>query len=119
LPSSDREAVPEVGPVGATAGPRLSLDDLPEDDQDYSGNVVLDLGDYNSWDTGFCVNAEVTNEGDETATWEVSATISGDITSIWNAETWLEGEESVFVGVEWNATLAPGETTTFGFCGSY
>lgn len=100
-------------------GPRLSLENLPEDDQDYSGNVVFEIGDYNSWETGFCADATVNNEGAETVTWEVSATLPGEITSIWNAETWLDGELSIFVGVEWNATLAPGETASFGFCGAY
>ncbi len=95
------------------------MDDLPEDDQDYNGNVVFEIGDYNRWETGFCADATVRNESAETVTWEVSATLPGEITSIWNAETWLDGELSIFVGVEWNATLAPGETASFGFCGAY
>jgi len=100
-------------------GPRLALTDLPEDDADYSGAVILEITENSSWDSGFCADAEVRNEGAETVEWEVRATISGEITSIWNASTWEDGDENVFVGTDWNATLGPSESTTFGFCGSY
>ena len=40
------------------------------------------------------------------------------ITSIWNAEYEVDGEDHVFTGVGWNAELAAFGSTTFGFCGS-
>ena len=101
------------------AGVRLSLEELPEDDADYSGTVVLDITEADAWADGYCADAVVTNEGDETVEWEVRTTLSAEISSLWNAETWQEGDETVFVGVSWNAILSPGESTTFGFCATY
>ncbi len=71
-----------------------------------------------TWTTDFCVDATVTNTTDVPVVWEVRWTISGTITSIWNAEYRIEEDEHVFTGVEWNAELPAFESTTFGFCGA-
>lgn len=101
------------------SGVRLSLEELPEDDVDYSGAVVLELIEVDAWGDGYCADATVTNAGDEAVEWEVRTTLSAEISSLWNAEAWQEGDETVFVGVSWSAILAPGESTSFGFCATY
>jgi hypothetical protein len=79
--------------------------------------VELELVSAGEWTGGFCMNGIVTNHGSDTVVWEVRGTVSGTITSIWNAEYSLDGSEHIFSGVDWNAELAPGSSTEFGFCG--
>jgi cellulase/cellobiase CelA1 len=59
----------------------------------------------------------VANPGDGTATWEVEMAVDGRITNLWGASSAPgSGGRLRFVGVEWNASLGPGGSTTFGFC---
>jgi cellulase/cellobiase CelA1 len=66
-----------------------------------------------SWEGGRCIEVQLENTTDAAVTWEVRTTPSGPITSMWNAVT---QDQVVFTGEGWNATLAPGLTTTFGYC---
>ena len=52
--------------------------------------------------------------------WEVSLEILGTIFSLWSAVSSTgQGLDVSFTGVSWNETLAPGGTTSFGFCAEY
>jgi endoglucanase len=44
--------------------------------------------------------------------------VSGTITNLWSANVAEADGQWAFTGVEWNATLEPGATTSFGFCAS-
>ena len=92
-------AVGEVLPGGATSG------------------VEFTLIESTTWTTGFCSDGTVTNTTDEAVVWEVRAEVAGTITSIWNAEYTIDGDDHVFTGVGWNAELPAFGSTTFGFCG--
>lgn len=93
-------AVGEILPGGATSG------------------VEFMLIESTTWTTGFCADGTVTNTTEAPVTWEVREAISGTITSIWNAEYRVEGDEHIFTGIEWNAELPAFGSTTFGFCGT-
>jgi hypothetical protein len=82
-----------------------------------TAGVTLDLTTVSEWDSGFCMDAVVSNLSGSAVAWEVRATIPGTISGIWNAEYLLDGSDYVFVGVDWNSELGPGETAEFGFCG--
>jgi endo-1,4-beta-xylanase len=82
-----------------------------------TAGVTLDLTTVSEWDSGFCMDAVVSNLSGSAVAWEVRATIHGTISGIWNAEYLLDGSDYVFVGVDWNSELGPGETAEFGFCG--
>ena len=94
------EAVGEILPGGATAG------------------VEFTLVETSTWPGGFCSDGAVTNTTGESVVWEARAEVAGEITSIWNAEYTIDGDEHVFTGVSWNAELAAFGSTTFGFCGT-
>lgn len=68
------------------------------------------------WDTGFCTNVAVTNNGTSTVMWETTYDVGGSITSLWNAESTAVDPLTRFVGAQWNDTLQPGSATSFGYC---
>ncbi len=70
-----------------------------------------------SWETGYCMNVDVTNNGAGPTTWAIELAVEGSINNIWNAQQSPgAGGKQRFVGVEWNRSLAPGATAAFGFC---
>ena len=71
---------------------------------------------YTDWGPGYCANGSVTNVGDATTTWGFTWPVEGEIYTLWEANATTMGDEVTFTGVASNATLAPGATTTFGFC---
>jgi hypothetical protein len=83
-----------------------------------TSGVEFSLVETTTWPGGFCSDGTVTNTSDAAVVWSVRATVSGAISSIWNAEYEIDGEDHVFTGVEWNAELPAFGSTTFGFCGS-
>ncbi len=71
----------------------------------------------NSWETGYCMNVDVKNDGTAQATWAIEFAVEGTINNLWNAaQSPGAGGKQRFVGVEWNKTLSPGATAAFGFC---
>ncbi len=70
-----------------------------------------------SWPGGSCSTAKIVNAGAAAATWQVSLEIGGELTDVWNAvDLGAKGPTRAFRGVEWNASLPPGGSTSFGFC---
>jgi cellulase/cellobiase CelA1 len=65
---------------------------------------------------GWCSDVIVKNVGDTNVTWVVTLTIAGTLQTVWNAVAESAGTETRFSGVFWNAQLAPGAETTFGYC---
>ena len=82
-----------------------------------SAGVEFALTEVSTWASGFCSDGTVTNTTSEPVVWEVRGDVSGTITSIWNANVEVDGDEHVFTGVEWNAEIPGFGSTTFGFCG--
>lgn len=96
-------------------GPRLSLDDLPEDEIDY-GAITWELRE-DDWSTGWCGYVTVTNMSGETVdSWRVELEADGTITNHWSATLEDLGHLWVFTPPEWGAPLDPGGSTEFGFC---
>ena len=94
-----------VDPGGEPGGGGVSSDGL---------EIAIEI--YTDWETGYCANGSVTNVGEVTTTWGFSWPVEGEIYTVWEANTAVMGDEVTFTGVASNASLAPGATTTFGFC---
>ncbi|MBN2803280.1 MAG: cellulose binding domain-containing protein [Deltaproteobacteria bacterium] len=77
-------------------------------------NVVSD------WDTGYCANVTITNLGSIPAnSWTVVIDSNdSEINSLWNGNLSQVGTEYTIDGVEYNKTIAPGASQTFGYCAS-
>ena len=50
-----------------------------------SEEIDFELVEVSRWGTGYCADGFVTNNSDTDVTWEVSDTIEGAISCIWNA----------------------------------
>jgi endoglucanase len=68
------------------------------------------------WDGGACSTAVVTNGGAQKGSWQVELDVGGKLSDVWNATATAKGSKTSFVGVSWNASLAPGGSASFGFC---
>lgn len=101
---------PEVPPSGPPSEPP------PPPGDDVTPGAVLVLEEASRWQTGYCANAHVNNTTDAELRWVVSADIEGRINNLWNAERSADSGRVVFRGVQWNATLAPGQRAEFGYC---
>jgi cellulase/cellobiase CelA1 len=74
------------------------------------------------WGGGFTANVVITNKGTSTINgWNLGFTFAGDqkITNAWNATTSQSGEAVTATNMSYNATIAPGGNTSFGFQGTW
>ncbi|MGW0503750.1 GH12 family glycosyl hydrolase domain-containing protein [Micromonospora sp. NPDC003241] len=75
----------------------------------------------NSWNNGFTADVQITNTGSSTVNgWTLAYSLpSGQqITSSWNATVSQSGSSVTARNINWNGTLAPGATASFGYQGS-
>ena len=98
-------------------------DDSGADDGSSSGapppadpDIEIEVTQTGTWDTGECNQVIVTNVSDADVTWEVALPVTGTITTSWSSVWAEQGDEWIFSGEPWNATLASGTATDFGFC---
>ncbi|TKD09475.1 DUF1592 domain-containing protein [Polyangium fumosum] len=76
---------------------------------------VVDTTVDSDWGSGYQLTIQVTNIGKESLTWSIPMQVEGTIANIWNASYTVANGTTHFVGAEHNATLAPGQATSFGF----
>jgi len=89
----------------------------PTDPVAGDGGITWSVMQTTSWQTGYCVNVDVQNTNATAATWAIDLAVDGFINNLWNAKSSEgAGDKRRFVGVEWNQTLAPNSTTSFGYC---
>ncbi|MBK9258994.1 MAG: DUF1592 domain-containing protein [Polyangiaceae bacterium] len=69
----------------------------------------------NDWGTGYQLSVQVTNISSEKITWTVSFKVDGKIDNLWNATSTVSGDVTTFKGMDYNGTLEPGQSTSFGF----
>lgn len=70
------------------------------------------------WETGYCASVTVKNGGAQEGDWSVTLDIEGTINNLWNAVSTAKSGRVGFTGQNYNKTLAPGASTSFGFCAS-
>jgi hypothetical protein len=83
-----------------------------------TGDLAVATTVDTTWETGYCWTVKVTNNGAATVTWSINLPIEGTMTDVWNATATGTSGTITFVGVEWNASLDPQATASFGFCAS-
>ncbi|GAA1968291.1 endo-1,4-beta-xylanase [Catenulispora subtropica] len=87
-----------------------------------SGACHVQYDKTSEWPGGFTANVTVTNTGTNAITgWTTGFTFPGDqkITNAWNATTTQTGQTVAAANAPYNATIAPGANTSFGFQGTY
>ncbi len=101
------DPAPDAGPPDAGPAPDAAppLPDL----------VVADTVE-STWETGACHQVTVRNDGPSAVAWAVELDVGGTLTQHWECQPAGEAGVVTFRGAEWNADLAPGGETGFGFC---
>jgi uncharacterized protein DUF1592/uncharacterized protein DUF1588/uncharacterized protein DUF1595/uncharacterized protein DUF1587/cellulose binding protein with CBM2 domain/uncharacterized protein DUF1585 len=81
-----------------------------------SGNAQVSVSVQDDWGNGYCHNVRVTNPGTAPLVWRVTIDIEGRFNHAWSAVFTHSGSQTTFSGLSWNDELAPGESTSFGYC---
>lgn len=68
------------------------------------------------WKAGYCLRVFVRNRSNAAATWEVRLPMPDRLRETWKARVRLVDGELIAGGEDYNAKLASGEATDFGFC---
>jgi O-glycosyl hydrolase len=87
-----------------------------------SGGCTVQYSTTSQWGGGFTANVVITNNGTSAINgWSLAFTFAGDqkITNAWNAVTTQSGEAVTATNMSYNATIAPGGNTSFGFQGTW
>jgi hypothetical protein len=105
----------EDGGDGSSEGGETGGEDSSEGDEP-SGELEVEVVTDNDWGAGACKTATLTNASMQPITWAVELDTGGTLTTFWNALTADPGPIATFVGEGYNAELAAGATTSFGFC---
>jgi cellulase/cellobiase CelA1 len=70
-----------------------------------------------SWDTGYCLQITVENTGTAPVDWQLDFAAGGTVADKWNVTALDDGTGTItLTGEEFNRTLAPSATTSFGTC---
>lgn len=103
--------------VGADADPVDPPDRPDPPEPPTPGEITVSAHETTRWDGGYCMQVDLRNPGAEPVSWQVELPVAGGITSLWSARaTPLSADRARFVGEDYNATLRPEGTTTFGWC---
>jgi cellulase/cellobiase CelA1 len=70
------------------------------------------------WGSGYCASVAVRNPATTPVLWNADVPVGGSVTALWNAKGAVTGGVLKATGETWNATLAGGASTDFGFCAS-
>ncbi len=77
--------------------------------------VVFTTNVDSDWQTGYQISVQVTNTGSEKVVWTIAFKVEGTIANLWNATSMESNGVTVFKGMDWNGTLDPGQSASFGF----
>jgi len=86
------------------------------------GTLTASYSVQSQWNNGFVSGVTLTNNTSRTITsWRVTWTWGGNqqITNGWNSTISQSGSSVTATNASWNGTLAPGQSTSFGFQGTY
>lgn len=68
------------------------------------------------WVTGYCEDVIVKNVGGSAGNWTITLQTNDTVGNLWNGSFTKVSGGIQIVGASWNASLAAGATTSFGFC---
>ncbi|MBK8261939.1 MAG: DUF1592 domain-containing protein [Nannocystis sp.] len=125
-PTGDTTADPTADTTGdtTTTGDPTDTADPTEDptggaDPDAPPGIEFERKVDSMWPAGECDTVTVTNTSQAPITWYVVLTLQGALVNHWNAVATPEGDRTRFVGADYNATIQPNNSTSFGFCLEY
>jgi cellulase/cellobiase CelA1 len=82
-----------------------------------TAGLVANSTTTSSWDTGYCLQITVENTGPSPVDWQLVFAAGGTIADKWNVTALEDGTGTItLTGEQFNRTLAPSATTSFGTC---
>ncbi|MFI5309362.1 MAG: DUF1592 domain-containing protein [Polyangiales bacterium] len=103
--------------AAAAAPPDAGSSTPPAPDAPMAGLTLSRVVD-NDWGAGYCYTYEVANQTTAPIVWSVPLDVDGTLNQHWQSEISASAGHVVFTGASYNATLEPGASTQFGFCGT-
>jgi len=104
------------GQVDWPFDPGCAAADDADEAEPASGSVQAVLTVDTDWNTGYCAHVDVVNSGATAQNWQVSLSIEGRVTDLWNAVYTQTGNSLTASGAAWNKSVPAGGTQQFGFC---
>ena len=68
------------------------------------------------WNAGYCADVLVTNNGVAPVVWKVQLAIQGRVNNLWNGDYTQTGTAITVWGKDYNKTVQPNASQSFGFC---
>ncbi|MEW5858446.1 MAG: cellulase family glycosylhydrolase [Cyanobacteriota bacterium] len=95
--------------------PSPSITPIPSSSK---ANLKAESALQTDWETGFCVNMRVTNQGNTSIeNWRLTFQMNqAAINNTWNGSFLPQGSQYVVTPAEWGRTLQPNQTLDLGFC---
>ncbi|MGH6657155.1 MAG: cellulose binding domain-containing protein [Actinocrinis sp.] len=121
--SASPSTSPSTSPsASVSSSPSMSPSPSPSPSNTAHGGCTVQYATTAQWGGGFTANVVITNNGTSAINgWTLAYTFPGDqkITNAWNAQTSQSGEAVSAVNMSYNAAIAPGGNTSFGFQGTW
>ncbi|WP_027341092.1 rhamnogalacturonan lyase family protein [Hamadaea tsunoensis] len=107
--------------IAATSVAALSTGFLAVTDAQAATGCRVDYAVTNSWAGGFGASVTITNLGDPVNGWNLGWTFTAGqtVTQIWNGAVSQSGSQVTVTDAGYNAAIATGANTAFGFNGSW
>jgi hypothetical protein len=85
-----------------------------------TNGVTATLSLQSDWGAGYCANVVLANGGTAPVTgWTLTAALNqSTVSSVWSATYTQSGGVITLTPLDWNASIAPGASVSFGFCGT-
>jgi hypothetical protein len=106
------------GGLGELDAPLTNASERVDDDAtiDPKIDAIVKYQQGSPWPAGACYDGSVTNLSQQDVDWEVTTEVTAHINNVWNCQYIINGTKVTFTGEQWNRTVTPGSTVTFGFC---
>ncbi|HET9516422.1 MAG TPA: cellulose binding domain-containing protein, partial [Actinoplanes sp.] len=110
-------AEPSASPAPALTPAPSGGAPLPPPPSIAAGQNTATFAKQGSWDTGYVGLFTVTNGSDYKLTWSLDFELPAGTTvqHFWSTRITRTGQRYTAVGEQWNATIQPGTSVTFGF----
>ncbi|MFC3492912.1 cellulase family glycosylhydrolase [Glycomyces rhizosphaerae] len=110
-----------LGAIAAAAVTALTAGLLGAVSAQAAQGCEVDYEVTGQWSGGFNANVEVTNLGEPVSNWDLEWTWPDGqrVTDMWNAKDKSKAASAKASGLGYNAALATGASTSFGFAGSW
>lgn len=118
-PDGDVDPGPTPTTTTTTTTTSTTTTTTPTTTSSVSNGVTWTSRVTSEWQSGYCVQVDVTNNARNTQKWSLQHSVKGTIYAFWNARYTRNGDTLSVEGEQWNQSLRSGESTNFGWCSNF